>query len=395
MYKSTYLAVRIHTEEEALRIQPEGDADTLLWLIDVYDLGQSEKCAKAVENLILAKYHELHEQVPGILQRWTKGMMAWVTYLNALVPNYEYDEEWVRENHLMIKRDPENWSVETMLTALDALAIRWTTAYTLDVQKLQRYLHCIWSCAKKWTMHLHPHVDRGLHENDMMKVHPQTVLACLSRFFWFNKTLNLHHKYVRKEMSVKVNPFFDQELRHFVLRKFRDQLLTSLWDHITYYGDREIASHDQLGEKMSTYSVLYKRQPVCLLQRAQHCMLYDDPEVVRQKFPNVTDLKLIQMYFQNNFKVDFLKFFVCFERNHAKHEQAVRESIVPIVVETFRKYTVVHKGEAYGFGTFAEIFPIWLQFAKEPYGIKLADLREKFFGEVPVATQGTIYELNV
>lgn len=395
MYKSTYLAVRIHTEEEAMRIEPEGNADTLLWLIDVYDLGQSETCAKAVKKLILSKYHELHEQVPGILQRWTKGMMAWVTYLNALVPCYDYDEEWVRANHFMIEKDPKNWSVETMLTALDALAIRWTTAYTLDVQKLQQYLHCIWSCAKKWTMHLHPEVDRGLHENDMMKVHPQTVLACLSRFFWFNKTLNLYHKYTRKEMSVESNPFFEQELRHFVLRKFRDQLLTSLWDHVAYYGDHEIAAHDQLGEKMSTYSVLYKRQPVCLLQRAQHSILYDDPKVVRKKFQNVTDLKLILMYFQNNFKVDFLKFFVCFERNHAKHEQAVRESIVPIIVETFRKYSVVHKGEAYGFGTIEDVFPIWLQFAKKPYGLDLTDLREKFFGETTVTAQGTIYELNV
>ena len=85
MYKSTYLAVRIHTEEEAMRIEPEGNADTLLWLIDVYDLGQSETCAKAVKKLILSKYHELYEQVPGILQRWTKGMMAWVTYLNCLL----------------------------------------------------------------------------------------------------------------------------------------------------------------------------------------------------------------------------------------------------------------------------------------------------------------------
>ena len=116
MYKSTYLAVRIHTEDEALRIQPDGDTDTFLWLIDVYDLGQSAKCAKAVGRLILDKYHKLHERVPGMLPRWTKGMMAWTTYLNALVPCYEYDEEWVVRNHFMIERNPEsfvpfiNWS---------------------------------------------------------------------------------------------------------------------------------------------------------------------------------------------------------------------------------------------------------------------------------------------
>ena len=95
MYKSTYLAVRVHTENEALRIEPKGNTDILLWLIDVYDLGQSKTCAKAVQKLILNNYFELHERVPGMLPRWTKGMMAWVTYLNAMVPSYEHDEDWV------------------------------------------------------------------------------------------------------------------------------------------------------------------------------------------------------------------------------------------------------------------------------------------------------------
>ena len=110
MYKSTYLSVRIHTEDEAVDIQPDGDADTFLWLIDVYDLGESAKCAQGVKKLILSKYFELHERVPGMLPRWTKGMMAWITYLNALVPCYTYDESWVIANNLMIAKHPEEWS---------------------------------------------------------------------------------------------------------------------------------------------------------------------------------------------------------------------------------------------------------------------------------------------
>ena len=101
------------------------------------------------------------------------------------------------------------------------------------------------------------------------------------------------------------------------------------------------------------------------------------------------------MYFQNNFKVDFLKFFVCFERNHCKHEKAVRESTVPLLVESFRKYSVVHKGEAYGFGTVEEVFPIWLKFAEKPYGMDLTDLRQKFFSSSSASAQSTIYELSV
>ena len=76
MYKSTYLCVRIHTPEEALAIKPEGTADMLLYLIDVYDLGQNSTCEKAMLQFILENYHKLNERVPGILPRWTKGMMA-------------------------------------------------------------------------------------------------------------------------------------------------------------------------------------------------------------------------------------------------------------------------------------------------------------------------------
>ena len=130
MYKSTYLAVRVHTENGALTIEPNGNTDILLWLIDVYDLGQSEKCAEAVKKLILNNYFDLHERVPGMLHRWTKGMMAWVTYLNAMVPSYEHDEVWVIRNNFMIKKDPSSWYVEDMLTTLDAIAMRWKTAHT-------------------------------------------------------------------------------------------------------------------------------------------------------------------------------------------------------------------------------------------------------------------------
>ena len=394
MYKSTYLAVRIHTEDEALRIEPSGDTDIFLWLIDVYDLGQSAKCAEAVKRLILSKYHALHERVPGMLPRWTKGMMAWVTYLNALVPCYEYDEDWVVRNHFMIQKNPENWSVETMLTALDALAIRWTKAHALDRDKLQQYLHCIWSCAKKWTMHLHEKVEPGLHEGDMMKVHPRVVLACLSRFFWFNKTLDMHAAYQRHEMRVECNPFFEHELRHFVLRKFRDQLLDALWHHVSNPETWRSRRTTSWGTR-SRSTRRSTKTPVCLLQRAQKSVLYDDPKEVRRKFQNVTDIKIVQTYFQNNFKMDFKKYFMCFERNHCKHEKAVRESAVPIIVESFRKYSVVHGGKAYGFGAFADVFPIWLKFADKPYRMDLSDLKDKFFGETVASAQSTIYELDV
>lgn len=395
MYKSTYLAVRVHTEDEALGIEPRGNTDILLWLIDVYDLGQSKKCATAVKKLILANYFNLHERVPGMLPRWTKGMMAWVTYLNALVPSYEHDEDWVIRNNFMIQKDPESWSVEDMLTTLDAIAMRWHNAHTLDRKPLLDYLHCIWSCAKKYTMKLHDNIPNGLKEGDKMKIHPKQIMACLSRFFWFHKTLDMYDRYERKDMTIPCGSFFKDELRHFILRKFRDQLLTDVWETIPFWGDKEIAEHDQLGDRISTYSALYKRHPVCLLQRVQRCVLYDEPEDVRMLHQDAVDMKIIQTYFQNNYKVDFKKFFVCFEKDHPKHEHAVQESTVPIMVQSFRKFSVIHDGVAYCHGSVAEVFPVWVHLATKPHGLNISDLRTRLFQQSTTSSQGSIYELSV
>ena len=395
MYQSTYLSVRVHTEDESLSIEPENVVDTMLWLIDVYDLGESAKCAQAVRNLILKQYHTLHERVPGMLPRWNKGMMAWVTYLNALVPSYEHDEDWVIQNNFMIKKNPSRWTVTDMLTTLDAIAMRWKKAHLLDRKKLQQYLHCIWSCAKKYTMHLHPNIEQGLVEGDMMKMHPKQIMACYSRFYWFNKTLSMHDLYKRQDMRKPCNDFFQHELRHFILRKFRDELLTDVWNTVPFLGDKEIAGHDSLGESISTYSAVYKRHPVCILQRIQQRVLYEDPKVVRQHHQDAVDLKIIQTYFQNNHKIDFKKFFLCTETNHPKHVKAVKESVVPIIVESFGKYSVVHEGQAYCHGTVEDVFPVWVHFAEKPHGLNIADLKHKMFSEQKRTVQGSIYELSV
>jgi len=396
MYKSTYLSVRIHTPEEALDITPDTNVDILLWLIDVYDLGQNAVSAQAVQKLIMKHYHTLNERVPGLLPRWTKGMMAWVTFLNALEPSYEFDKDWVVENNMLISPEsPELWSIDDLLTTLDAIAMRWKNAYTLTRVKLQQYLHCLWSVAKRFTMHLHPHIQNGLKEGSLMKIHPKQIMACFSRFYWFNKTLDLYDLYDREEKTVECNPFFKHELRHFILRKFRDELLTDVWNTVPFYGDVEIAGHESLGEGLSTYSCIYKRHPVCILQKIQQRVLYDKPEDVQKVHSTAVNLKIIQTYFANNHKIDFLKFFVCYERNHSKHWQAVKESTVPVIVQSFGKFSVVSNGKAYCHGKIEAVFPVWVQLAEKPHGLDLTELKNKLFGESSSSSSSTIYELEI
>ena len=124
-------------------------------------------------------------------------------------------------------------------------------------------------------------------------------------------------------------------------------------------------------------------------------MLYDDPEDVRLYHQDAVDMKIIQTYFQNNYKVDFVKFFVCLEKNHPKHEHAVKESTVPIMLQSFKKFSVVHHGVAYGHGSVAEVFPVWVHFAEKPHGLNISDLRLRLTQQTSTSSQGSIYELSV
>ena len=157
----------------------------------------------------------------------------------------------------------------------------------------------------------------------------------------------------------------------------------------------EIAGHESLGEGLSTYSCIYKRHPVCILQKIQQQVLYDKPEDVQEKHSTAVNLKIIQTYFANNHKIDFLKFFVCYERNHSKHWQAVKESTVPVIVQSFDKFSVVSNGKAYCHGKIEEVFPVWVQLAEKPHGLDLTELKNKLFGESTSSSSSTIYELEI
>jgi len=146
---------------------------------------------------------------------------------------------------------------------------------------------------------------------------------------------------------------------------------------------------------MSTYSCIYKRHPVCILQKIQQQVLYDKPEDVQNNHSTATNLKIIQTYFQNNHKIDFKKFFLCYERNHPKHWAAVKDSTVPIIVEFFGKFTVVLGDKAYCHGKIEDVFPVWVEIADKPHGLDITELKNKLFNQSTASSQSSIYELSI
>ena len=72
----------------------------------------------------------------------------------------------------------------------------------------------------------------------------------------------------------------------------------AVWNDLLFYGEREIASHKQIGEGMSAYAALYKRHPVCLLQSYQQIISYGDLDALAP-FRDMLWLHIIRTFFLN------------------------------------------------------------------------------------------------
>lgn len=399
MYKSTYLTVRVQTAEEVAAVVPTETVDILLWLIDVYRIQTG--CEDAVHQLLLRVYHTENERVPGILPRWTKSMMVWVTLLHCRTGCHTGATgataatlKWAATNNLLVSRaPPQKWSIDQLLLALDALAIRWKRLE--DSSSLRHYLHIVWDLARKWTVHRFTTSSRDTETNEgkWHTLKPKAIMNMMARYYWFNQTLAQTHWFPHNEHRVPTHffqRFMQKEKRHLKISKFRDELALDVWDSLLHYGDYEIATHDQLGDTISAYSCLYKRYPICLMQHHQQLIGYATYEEICKTFAEVLWLKLIQTHFINQYQIDFVKYFVCKERHQHKHQHALHSMTVPILLERFGQYTVLHKGNTHGLGSLEDMFPVWVELADKPYGRNLDMLRDTLFSPNPVQHIGDI-----
>jgi len=397
MYSSTYLTMRVHTAEEAAEVQPTETVDTLLWLVDTWDVGGG--CEAAVHEQLMQKFHVEQERVPGILPRWTKTMLLWVTLLHCRssdtprhTPRPTQRPEtlvWAAAQNLLVsKAEPSTWSLDELLLALDVLAQRWQTM--VDSSELRGYMGVLWDLACHWTLHrfrkgkwtssaLEP-----VRDTEWLTIVPKAIMSMLSRYYWFNQTLQQLLWFPETPYTCKphhFDRFMHKQKRHLKIRKFRDTLATAVWESLLLYGDSEIATHDQLGDILSAYSCLYKRQPICLMQQYQHMLAYGTYEEICEHFADTLWLQMAQSYFVNNYQLDFLKFFVCLEHKQHRHKDALYNMTVPIVLQRFGRYTVLHEGATHGLGSVRDVFPIWVALADKPHGIDLSMLKDELFSE--------------
>lgn len=394
MYKTVYQSTsRVVTLEEALKVDIPLDATELfLWLIDVYDLAmkgiKSKALALKIKAFLIKHYKRLHVPIPGCLLGWTHSMFVFIVYLNLHQPTYTFSQDYVKRHCLRLYTDPNplTWSWDTYASTLDLLALKWNTLDQSD--DLQQFLEMLWSLARRFCLFIHTKdilsVDIHTHNVAKTKYHvrlsPEAIVSILSRFVGFQFH---NYKLVSIELPENnVDYFISMEKRHLVTRKFRENLLKWIWDKVILIGDKDIASHDQLGENVSSYTCLFKRFPAGQLTQWQRLITYANYEDIQGDMREYLHLHFIDQHFQSVYNVGFIKYFVVFDV--LKHKHNIAQCQVPLILYLQGKYHTHWSGVVYECNTITNAFVHWLTLIKKychgkPYNMDFNLLIDQIF----------------
>lgn len=383
-YKTLY---RVHSIQEALQFDiGEGKTDMLLYFVDLYDVLLSVKSGsinkpstqevielrvKCTEYL-LKHYHTLYKPIPGVMLGWTTSMLLFIIILHLIRLQYDGTDMYLtEENKLYIKKhklrvytfaDPEEWCFATYVSFLDVIAFRWKELQADE--DLEEILELCWRLAGHFILKIHSKIILNIESfvetvknmPDHARLSEKAMIMCMSRFYWFVSTFNYGRRWrhVKNVVAPKLettnwDSFIKNEKRHFITRRFRDGILTFLFDKIILYGDKEVASHNQLGEDVSSMTCLYQMAPAGQLNKLQKMITYDEYEDIIKYKPTKHWIHLIMLnqHFVNVYNVKFLSFFFISEEKMYKHIQAIERSIVPLIFYNFNAFTVFFEGKIY------------------------------------------------
>ncbi len=381
-YKTLY---RVHNVEEALQFDiGKQKTDMLLYFVDLYDVllsvkkGSIDKPStnqiielrvKCTEYL-LEHYHTLYKPIPGVMLGWTTSMLLFIIILHLITLQYEGTDMYLSEdNKLYIKKErlrvytfpePEEWCFATYVSFLDVIAFRWKELEPSD--ELQEILELCWRLAGHFILKIHSKIVLNIeslvetvkNKPDHARLSEKAMIMCMSRFYWFVSTYNYGRRWraatnVRAPTVESTNwdTFILNERRHFITRRFRDSILTFLFDKTILYGDKEVASHNQLGEDVSAMTCLYQMAPAGQLNKLQKMITYDEYEDIIKYKPTKQWIHLIMLnqHFINIYNVKFLSFFFISEEKMYKHIQAIERSVVPIIFYRFNSFVVFFEGK--------------------------------------------------
>lgn len=396
---------RIQTIEEALEFEMKTDeTDMYLYLIDMYDvllnaaLGRYDipkkkliKQRKKVHDYLMENFHRLYTPIPGRLYGWAHNMLIYVIILTMVEMQHESKypvipqkiHDFCVKNRLRMyqDRDTKTWKMHTWLDMMDVMSFRWKKM--LPCNELNELMEIMWRVSAKMIIFMHGsetldmenYVDPIVIDDKLssyVRSNVLAVIAGLSRYYWFHQTIVQYTKWpdakpieVKRVKDTNWEQWIEIEKKHIFPRRFRDAVADFMWNIIINYGDHAIGSHDQLGDEVSNYAVLYMRFPAGLPTGLNKILTYKEYEdmVASDSIREILHAKMINAHFRSHYDVDFLKLFTVWEPYMYRHMKAIERTPVPLIMNRFWRYHVFFRGKIYKHPegeTFKHAFIMWL-----------------------------------
>jgi len=414
MFKTQYHSIfRIHSLAEAVATPIRTSfTDLLLYVVDLYDVllsvesgalpaaqvGELDELLDKTTNYLLDNYDMLYKTVPGRCLGWTVGMMFYLVIMTLINMKHKTCslspavKTYVKKHRLRLYEspDPNEWTLSDLISMLDVISLRWDKLE--PCAELDGLLEILWTVSSRYITQMMSRdkmdVDMYTEEVNGKKSHVRLsevgIVASMSRFFWCKQLLRLYRTWtihIEDDTPMETNwdKFITGEKKHFVTRRFRDQITKYMWDRIILIGDKEICSHEQLGgSQVSAMTCVFGRFPAGIPSLFQKTLTYAEPEEVleNRSLRDFCYINMIQQHFMAVYNVNWPTYFLVFDVQVHRHKEAIERSVVPIVMKIMGCYYVYFKNTLIknpSGGSFEHAFILWCYVLREQCDSKCFD----------------------
>lgn len=387
MYSAEYKTpFRCHTVEELLEYPLTSrtkEVDLFLYLIDAYDLVYANleppftnvapyaQLALKLRTFLLYHYDTLRDAIPGRLKFWSKGMFVYIVACGADqialkgAPGVLVDHstrEFVSGATLRMHESwhTGNFTFSDVMRAYEAVHTMWKRCEWDP--RMGSYLEalrarCSWLVTNMLPASIADVVTvRMNRQADTTPLHPHGIYDLMAY------DMQLHRsQYLRAAWPVKEHAelpdnfwhlFYEKELRHLEVRKFRDKLGEMLNERMLLPRERDVCGYRGRSNEVSAYAALSENRPLFLLDTLAKTTQYGtvDKLIDDQRIADVLHVCQMGMNMQGLYNIPWIDYFVCFEEKIWKHLSKLATTTVPFIIERSGLYDVMWKNEIYTFG---------------------------------------------
>ena len=181
--------------------------------------------------------------------------------------------------------------------------------------------------------------------------------------------IRLHKMMREKGSTVHDVSRFLRPLKNFILqnclREGEDQ------KYMRDHGSKSASAKDILREFRPVNYIAYRED--CQFDVAAIADILDSKTVSMMEYKELTRLYLINLIFYttDGCRFDWMKYYVCFERDFDTCYNRIKASDQPLLLQSFNEWYLYYEGKAWHVGDIATAFIGWIQFIRDKHNRKL------------------------